>query len=54
MKKVCLSVQANQKQAFYFSSFRCSDKALLEVIDVQEFESEVGFSLWAIIGEDLD
>jgi hypothetical protein len=33
-----------KNELFYFSSFRCSNKTLLEVIDAQEFESEVGFS----------
>ena len=32
----------------------CSDKSLLQVIDTQESESEVGFSLRASIGQKLD
>jgi hypothetical protein len=41
-------------QLFYFSSFQCSDETFLEIIDAQESESEVGFSLGVSIGQKLD
>jgi len=53
LKFVCLS-NPIRNELFYFSSFRRSDKTLLYVINVHEFESEVGFSLWPFIGQKLD
>jgi hypothetical protein len=49
---VCMSVP-NQSD-FSFSSFQCSDETLLEVIDAQESESEVRFSLRVSLGQKLD
>jgi hypothetical protein len=43
-----------RNELFYFSSIQCSDETLLEVIDTQEFESVVGFSLWVFIGQKSD
>jgi hypothetical protein len=43
-----------KNELFYFSSFQCSDETLLEVIDAQESESEVRFSLRVSIGQKLD
>jgi hypothetical protein len=57
MHKVCLSICLSKpirNELLYFSSFRCSEKSLLQVIDAQESESEVGFSLWVSIGQKLD
>jgi hypothetical protein len=43
-----------KNELFYFSSFQCSDETFPEVIDAQESESEVRFSLWFPIGQKLD
>ncbi len=43
-----------KNELFYFSSFQCSDETLSEVIDAQESESEVRFTLRVSIGQKLD
>ncbi len=56
LKFVCPSVCVSKpirNELFYFSSFWCSDKTLLEIIDIQECESEVGFPRRASIGQKL-
>jgi len=54
MHKVCLSLKPIRNELFYFKVFRTFDRTLVEVIEDQESESEVGFSIRVSIGQKLD